>query len=78
VNEDGGLGPDLGEVAAIRPDLAARVLKASAKQRQPGLSIVLVQRDGGQLVAYEPPLPPPMLDVTPAIRDTDNTTRRLT
>jgi hypothetical protein len=63
VNEDGGLGPDLGEVAAIRPDLAALVLKASAKQRQPGLSIVLIQRDGGRLVAYEPP--PPMLDGTP-------------
>jgi hypothetical protein len=35
-----------------------------AQQRAPGLSIVLIQKDGGQLVAFEPPKP--MLDVTPA------------
>jgi hypothetical protein len=36
-----------------------------AQQRAPGLSIVLVQKDGGQLVAFEPPQQAPLLDVTP-------------
>jgi hypothetical protein len=36
----------------------------ASERRRPGLSIVLVQQDGGRLVAYEPPKP--MLDVTPA------------
>jgi hypothetical protein len=39
---------------------------ASAQRRAPGLSIVLIDKGGGQLVAYEPPPRPAMLDVTPA------------
>jgi hypothetical protein len=35
-----------------------------AQKRTPGLSIVLVQKDGGHLVAFEPPQQQ-MLDVTP-------------
>jgi hypothetical protein len=34
-------------------------------QRQPGLSIVLIQKDGGELVAYEPPKPAPLIEATP-------------
>jgi hypothetical protein len=37
--------------------------EAAGKQRIPGLQIVIVQSDGSQQVAYQPP---PMLDVTPA------------
>jgi hypothetical protein len=37
--------------------------EGAAQKRQPGLSIILVQKDGGHLVAYEPPKP--MIDVTP-------------
>jgi hypothetical protein len=36
--------------------------EAAAQRRMPGLSIVLVQQGGGELVAYQPPAP--MLDVT--------------
>jgi hypothetical protein len=35
------------------------------QQRQPGLSIVLIQKDGGELVAYEPPKPAPLIDAAP-------------
>jgi hypothetical protein len=41
--------------------------EATAQKRQPGLSIVLIEKDGGRLVAYEPPqMQTPMIDVTPA------------
>jgi hypothetical protein len=45
-------------VAAIRPGLAALVLKASAKQ------MVIVQNDGSKRVAFPPPMP--KLAVMPA------------
>jgi hypothetical protein len=41
--------------------------EARTEKRAPGLSIVLIDRGGGHLVAYEPPAPPPMLDVTPTV-----------
>jgi hypothetical protein len=34
--------------------------------RQPGLSIVLIQQDGGKLVAYEPPSSAPLIEGVPA------------
>jgi hypothetical protein len=40
--------------------------EVASKQRAPGLQIVIVERDGSQRVAYQPPPPMPMLDVTPA------------
>jgi hypothetical protein len=36
------------------------------EQRAPGLQIVIVESNGSQRVAYQPPPMVPMLDVTPA------------
>jgi hypothetical protein len=54
---------------------------AQQNQRVPGLSIVLIQKDGGQLVAYEPPKPAPLIESTaipeavlPVPTDSDNDT----
>jgi hypothetical protein len=59
----------MAQVAAIKcgEQLQAGALdvEAAAQRRAPGLSIVLIDRGGGQMVAYQPPTPPPMLDVTP-------------
>jgi hypothetical protein len=49
------------------------------QKRQPGLSIVLIQKDGGQLVAYEPPKPPlieatPESAVVPVLSDSEDRT----
>jgi hypothetical protein len=58
----------MARVAAVKAGEQLRVGaledQAASERRRPGLSIVLVQQDGGRLVAYEPPKP--MLDVTPA------------
>jgi hypothetical protein len=58
----------MARVAAIKAGEQLRVGaledQAASNRRAPGLSIVLVQKDGGRLVAYEPPKP--TLDVTPA------------
>jgi hypothetical protein len=55
-------------VAAIKAGEQLRIGaledEATAQKRQPGLSIVLIQENGGKLVAYEPPKP--MIDVTPS------------
>jgi hypothetical protein len=41
-------------------------LEQRAVQRAPGLQIVIIERDGAQRVAYQPPEPAvPMLDVAP-------------
>jgi hypothetical protein len=39
--------------------------RQAQQQRQPGLQIVIVQRDGTKEVAYDPP-PAPMIEATPA------------
>jgi hypothetical protein len=38
---------------------------ARSEKRLPGLSIVLIDKGGGRVVAYEPHPQPPLLDVTP-------------
>jgi hypothetical protein len=48
--------------AAEQLRVGAIEAEASAQRRAPGLSIVLVQGDGGRLTAFEPPK---LLDVTP-------------
>jgi hypothetical protein len=57
-------------VAAVKAGEMLKVgaieAEAASQRRMPGLSIVLIQKDGGHLVAYEPPQRPPMLDIAPA------------
>jgi hypothetical protein len=48
------------------PQQGALQAEASAQRRQPGLSIVILQPSGEQQVAYQPPMPVPMLDAAPA------------
>jgi hypothetical protein len=56
-------------VASIKAGEQLRIgaleAEASAQKRSPGLSIVLIDRGGGHVVAYEPPQPMPLLDVAP-------------
>jgi hypothetical protein len=57
-------------VAAVKAGEMLKVgaieAEAAGQRRQPGLSIVLIQQDGGHLVAYEPPKRSvPMLDAVP-------------
>jgi hypothetical protein len=62
---------EMAKVAAIKTaeglKEGAIELEQRGAQRQPGLTIVVYQpSDGSQRVAYQPPEPPPLLDVTPA------------
>jgi hypothetical protein len=41
--------------------------EAAGQRRAPGLSIVLIQQDGGKLVAYDPPKQTPLLDAVPVL-----------
>jgi hypothetical protein len=58
----------MARVAAVKAGEQLRIgiieEEGRAQKRAPGLSIVLIQKDGGQLVAFEPPQQQ-MLDVTP-------------